>query len=102
MGIEIAFVSCGGLHTAAITTQKELYTWGKGESHYIDTVSNNFIGDSGALGFETSVKEVSTPTKILTNNPVTHVSCGGSHTIFVTENFEVGFYIINFSLVKGF
>lgn len=82
---EISILSCGWTHTIVfrvrfhfpLTAQKdkETFSWGK-----------NSYGQLG-LG---SIDNISVPTPIpvLKNKVITHVACGGDHTIFVEGKCE--------------
>lgn len=70
---EIVSVSCGGTHTAAITSTGKLYTWGD--------------GSSGQLGLGHDVTEMQQPTYVnqLMGIRIDQIQCGHSHTVAVSE-----------------
>ena len=66
-------VSCGEVHSLALTNIGDVYAWGRG-----------FEGQLGiAKNFETS----STPKylKYFYNNPVTYIACGAYHSLAITQ-----------------
>ena len=80
LGVEVAGagairgVSCGGLHTAMVTEDGRLYTWGDGRK--------------GELGHNHDPTSKQTPRIVesLEHVFVAAVSCGGSHTLALTDN----------------
>ena len=72
---KIVQVSCGSSHTAAITEDGLLYTFGG--------ASGSGLWDSGASG--------NTPTliRIGVNKKVVQVSCGGNYTAVITEDGQL-------------
>lgn len=71
-GVRVAQVSCGYGHSAAVTEDGVLYTWGH-------------AGD-GALGLgDVKAGSVDEPAKVTgISGVVASVSCGGSHTLVLT------------------
>ncbi|GAB1604862.1 X-linked retinitis pigmentosa GTPase regulator-like [Argonauta hians] len=64
-------ISCGSSHTAFITKQGELYTFG--------------TGSNGELGHGTYTHTLSLPLKVNLPYKVQSVSCGANHTAIVSE-----------------
>ena len=68
-------ISCGNVHSAAVTSNGHLFVWG--------------CGDSGRLGLGKGVKNVFVPTQVTSlagaGVKVAQVSCGSSHTAIVTR-----------------
>ena len=72
----IVAVSCGDSHTAVITENKDLYTFG-----------NN---DRGQLGLGSSVnKDIPTMVRPISYQGVITVSCGSRHTAIITKNNQL-------------
>eukprot|EP01022_Parablepharisma_sp_SALTPOND_P031032 TRINITY_DN781_c0_g1_i1.p1 TRINITY_DN781_c0_g1~~TRINITY_DN781_c0_g1_i1.p1 ORF type:complete len:860 (+),score=139.28 TRINITY_DN781_c0_g1_i1:5957-8536(+) len=70
-------ISCGWTHTAAVTDQGTVYTWG--------------LGEFGALGHNDTLSR-SRPEQLkffMSGKPVKQVSCGSRHTAFVVEDGEL-------------
>lgn len=76
-GIKFAQVTCGGMHSVALTEDGEVYTWG--------------CNDDGALGRTTADGEEFLPGKVTLPDElkVVQVSAGDSHTASVTSEGEV-------------
>lgn len=74
-------VAAGTYHTAALTANGEVYTWGWGGS---------FVNGQGALGHGNK-KSVSRPTRVeaLRGEFVRQIECGPYHTIVVAESGSV-------------
>jgi RCC1 and BTB domain-containing protein len=72
----IVQIACGGFHTAAITDEGELFTWGGGEH--------------GQLGHGNK-ENYSRPTLVraIAGVKIKQVTCGWSHTVMLTEDGEV-------------
>ncbi|KAH8739390.1 uvb-resistance protein uvr8 [Cryptosporidium ryanae] len=74
----VVYVSCSDRHTAAVTDQGELYTWGCGKNGKLGhglmelSVSNNFVSEPMRV-------------KSLIDESVTQVSCGSYHTGCLTS-----------------
>ena len=66
----IKTVKCGNNHTAIITENDQLYTFG--------------LNDWGQLGLG-NIKNKSLPTLVPLNKPVWTVSCGVGHTAIIIE-----------------
>ncbi|XP_054612956.1 probable E3 ubiquitin-protein ligase HERC1 isoform X1 [Dunckerocampus dactyliophorus] len=71
IGKVVACVSAGYRHSAAVTNDGELYTWGE--------------GDFGRLGHSDSQSR-NTPTLVKDISGVGQVACGSSHTIAVAQD----------------
>lgn len=71
---QVITVACGGNHTAAVTSDGKLYTFGQ--------------GDHGQLGHGSSWLECPTPKQVtsLGNIHVQYVACGESHTAVITKH----------------
>lgn len=77
-GVEIVAISCGDYHAAAIDTDGNLYTWGGGK-----TTQYN----KGQCGHgNTEFIEVAKRVEELSHKRVTKISCGGFHTLVLTED----------------
>ncbi|EKX73252.1 regulator of chromosome condensation protein, putative [Theileria equi strain WA] len=78
--VKIVSVSCGALHTALLTANGDVYTFG--------------CNDMGALGRKVSKDETpeipdSEPMKVNISQPIKKVTCGDNHTLFLTYNGTV-------------
>jgi alpha-tubulin suppressor-like RCC1 family protein len=71
-------VSAGELHSAAVTADGDLYTWG-----------DNFCGQLGVGSKRPGVSPQQVVLGGLEDEVVSHVSCGARHTLAVTEDGEV-------------
>jgi Regulator of chromosome condensation (RCC1) repeat len=74
-GVTVADISCGGWHSACISTRGEVFVWGRGEY--------------GRLGLgDKSGSSKLRPAKVwaLEGVKMVQVSCGGSHTLGVTAD----------------
>mmetsp|Transcript_27994 Transcript_27994/g.61263 ORF Transcript_27994/g.61263 Transcript_27994/m.61263 type:complete len:471 (-) Transcript_27994:159-1571(-) len=76
-GLEMTDVACGGWHMSAISSGGDLYVWGRGE-----------YGRLG-LGPDCSSKMLPTALHLPNDEGVTQVSCGGTHTLFLTRSQRV-------------
>ncbi|KAL3916238.1 MAG: hypothetical protein SGILL_005269 [Bacillariaceae sp.] len=74
----ITCISAGELHSAAVTVDGDLYTWGDG-----------FCGQSGHGDKRPHVVPEQVTKGGLEDECISHVSCGARHTIAVTEEGEV-------------
>eukprot|EP00890_Picochlorum_soloecismus_P003284 jgi/Picsp_1/3957/NSC_01469-R1_ran gtpase binding len=72
-GVKVSDIAAGGWHSVAITEDGELYVWGRGE-----------YGRLG-LGDDTASKLRPTLLTDLVGLRVIEVSCGGTHTVAVTD-----------------
>lgn len=71
--IPILRVSCGGWHTVVVAKSGDCYAFGRGEY--------------GRLGLgDTKSRTRPHLVKALAGKPVNHAACGGSHTLFVTDD----------------
>ncbi|XP_064390094.1 probable E3 ubiquitin-protein ligase HERC1 isoform X2 [Halichondria panicea] len=70
-GKMVMFVACGNRHSAAVTLEGELYTWGEGEH--------------GRLGHG-NVTSQKSPTKVECVSGVKEVSCGVAHTLALSSD----------------
>lgn len=70
----VSAIACGGNHTAAVTANGKLFTFGQ--------------GDHGQLGHGPSCLEFPTPKEVtsLGNIHVKYVACGESHTAIITKH----------------
>lgn len=93
-GRRVRQISCGRLHTAAVTMSGDLFMWGS--------------GDGGRLGMgENDLTNKTTPTLVeylaSMDVRVWRVACGASHTLIMTEVTEViqGSGIMQITVTKG-
>lgn len=75
-GIKVVKIACGSWHSAALTADGDLYTWG--------------WNSNGQLGIKTTdddpVQIMAMPQLIDFEKNVTHVACGSRHTICLLSN----------------
>lgn len=72
-GVGVKQIACGSGHTVVLTTDGEVYTWGR--------------GDDGRLGHgDNGWKYVPRIIQSLTGQVVAHVTCGSYHTAAVTTD----------------
>lgn len=77
--IKVSKVCCGGLHTLAISTEGELFTWGRGEG--------------GQLGLSKKTLEslerldcgISVPISIIKDKTIVDIAAGTAHSLALTE-----------------
>ncbi|CAL1273910.1 unnamed protein product [Larinioides sclopetarius] len=74
---KVVWVSCGGNHTMALTSDGKAYSFGNGYD--------------GQLGLGSRLLDVSTPNQIvfLENVKVARVSCGENHSAFLTDKGQL-------------
>jgi hypothetical protein len=77
-GTRIVCVSAGEIHSAAVSVDGDVYTWGDG-----------FCGQLGNADKKPQVVPVQVECGGLDDECVSHVSCGARHTLAVTEDGEV-------------
>ena len=77
----VVSVDCGDFHSAALTNKGELYTWGGGGAHF----------NKGQLGHG-SLNDIENPelVKFFEGDEVQTISCGGFHTIALTNTGAFG------------
>lgn len=73
-------ISCGGMHTGAISTTGDVYCWGRADS-----------GQTGyALWYRNFFPGVLIPRKVMgLDNTAVNISCGGFHTLILTSTGRV-------------
>lgn len=76
--VRIVCVSAGEIHSAAVSTDGDVYTWGDG-----------FCGQLGHGDKRPQVSPVQVQRGGLDDECVSHISCGARHTLAVTEDGEV-------------
>ncbi|KAK4833732.1 hypothetical protein QYF36_010293 [Acer negundo] len=85
-GIFIKSVSCGGVHTCALTLKGALYAWGGGQAGQLglgpQTGSFSFIPDDS----ETYFRNI--PVLVIPNG-VQHVACGHCHTLICLKDGRI-------------
>ncbi|XP_031568411.1 X-linked retinitis pigmentosa GTPase regulator-like [Actinia tenebrosa] len=92
-GITIRVTSCGGWHSAVITSCGDLYMWGWNKDGQVGVSYNNTD-----IPQEVPVQIQAVPVPVVfSNDSVTDVSCGSRHTAAITCNGELwtwgfGFY----------
>lgn len=75
-GVGVQQIACGSGHTVVLTTEGEVYTWGR--------------GDDGRLGHgDNGWKYVPRITQSLAGHTVVQVTCGSYHTAAVTSNGDL-------------
>jgi alpha-tubulin suppressor-like RCC1 family protein len=76
----ITFVDCGDFHSVALSSEGVLYSWGGGGTFF----------NRGQCGHG-HTQDIETPTAIpaFKNKFVTQVSCGGYHTLALTDRDEL-------------
>lgn len=75
-GVGVRQIACGSGHTVVLTTDGEVYTWGR--------------GDDGRLGHgDNGWKYVPRITQSLAGQVVVQVTCGSYHTAAVTGNGDL-------------
>ena len=75
-GVGVRQIACGSGHTVVLSTEGEVYTWGR--------------GDDGRLGHgDNGWKYVPRMTRSLAGQVVTQVTCGSYHTAAVTGNGDL-------------
>ena len=75
-GVGVRQIACGSGHTVVLSTEGEVYTWGR--------------GDDGRLGHgDNGWKYVPRITRSLAGQVVTQVTCGSYHTAAVTGNGDL-------------
>lgn len=75
-GVGVRQIACGSGHTVVLTTDGEVFTWGR--------------GDDGRLGHgDNGWKYVPRPTQSLAGQVVVQVTCGSYHTAAVTGNGDL-------------
>eukprot|EP00742_Colponemidia_sp_Colp-10_P005454 GILJ01005829.1.p1 GENE.GILJ01005829.1~~GILJ01005829.1.p1 ORF type:complete len:443 (+),score=58.28 GILJ01005829.1:159-1331(+) len=79
----IKHVSCGNYHTAAISEEGQLFTWGRGEYGRLGHGNSSDGKTPEMVRFFETVKHNGGPVKI------TQVACGGHFTIALTETGQV-------------
>lgn len=77
-GTRVVCVSAGEIHSAAVSVDGDLYTWGDG-----------FCGQLGHGDKKPQVVPLQVESGGLDDECVSHVSCGARHTLAVTEDGEV-------------
>lgn len=76
-GVAIRQVSCGGLHTAVVTENGQVYTWGDGRK-----------GELGHI-HDPSLKQTPRLVENLENVFIKQVACGRGHTVALTDTGKV-------------
>ena len=75
-GVGVRQIACGSGHTVVLSTEGEVYTWGRGDDSRLGH------GDNGW-------KYVPRITRSLAGQVVTQVTCGSYHTAAVTGNGDL-------------
>lgn len=75
-GVGVRQIACGSGHTVVLTTEGEVYTWGR--------------GDDGRLGHgDNGWKYVPRITQSLAGHTIVQVTCGSYHTAAVSSNGDL-------------
>jgi len=74
-GKGVTSIACGEYHSAALSADGVVYTWGKSVN--------------GQLGNTDDIKKVTTPSPVDGLDHIVAIACGGAHTCVVTANNEV-------------
>lgn len=85
-GVGVWQIACGSGHTVVLSTEGEVYTWGR--------------GDDGRLGHgDNGWKYVPRITRSLAGQVVTQVTCGSYHTAAVTGNGDLYTWCVSLRIV---
>lgn len=80
VGKNVVYVDCGDFHSVALTADGRLYSWGGGGSFF----------NRGQCGHgHTNDLETPEPLEFFKGTAVKQVSCGGYHTLALTDRQEV-------------
>uniref|UniRef100_A0A7N0TTJ5 RCC1-like domain-containing protein n=1 Tax=Kalanchoe fedtschenkoi TaxID=63787 RepID=A0A7N0TTJ5_KALFE len=73
-GLTVVDIAAGGWHSTALTSEGEVYGWGRGEH--------------GRLGFgdDKSSKMVPQKVQLLSGEDIVQMSCGGTHSVALTRD----------------
>ncbi|CAM8973960.1 unnamed protein product [Rhodiola kirilowii] len=73
-GLTVVDIAAGGWHSTALTSDGEVYGWGRGEH--------------GRLGFgdDKSSKMVPQKVQLLSGEDIVQISCGGTHSVALTRD----------------
>jgi chromosome segregation ATPase len=74
-GKGVTSLSCGEYHTAVLSADGTVYTWGKSVN--------------GQLGNTDDIKKVTLPAAVEGLEPIRAISCGGAHTVALTSSGDV-------------
>ncbi len=73
-------VSCGGLHTAAVTDAGRVYTWGDGRADQLGHLHEGFSNQQTPRLVDSLASQ---------NLFISHVVCGQSHTIALSGMLDM-------------
>ncbi|XP_020530423.1 ultraviolet-B receptor UVR8 isoform X2 [Amborella trichopoda] len=86
-GMVVKDVSCGGVHTCAITVKGALYAWGGGQAGQLGLgPQNGFFSCNSSAEAEIFLRNI--PVLVIPNS-VELVTCGHSHTLVSTKDGRI-------------
>lgn len=85
-GIIIKDISCGGVHTCALTDKGALYAWGGGQAGQLGLGPQNGFFSCTANGSDMLLRNI--PALVIPTD-VKLISCGHSHTLIYTKDGRI-------------
>ncbi|XP_014241643.1 ultraviolet-B receptor UVR8 [Cimex lectularius] len=85
-GLKVSCISAGGWHSAAVTADGDVYTWGWNKEGQLGHPCINSDSWEGKVGVLAEPRAVDWPQGI--NVTVNSVSCGTTHTVSILDNGE--------------
>ena len=85
-GKGIAYIDCGGYHTAALSESGRLWTWGRGDVNQLGLSASRLVADEFGcyVGWPVEVEDLRRR-----NRTVKGVACGEAHTLVLCSEGEV-------------